>query len=109
MIVTDDQVSAALEYLAIEPHPLAAAKYDLTAAENERAVTGANLFMGVQGSVEARKAQVELDPDYRKAKAEENTAAMEVENQKVKYDRAKLVIELWRTESANVRAAERIR
>lgn len=110
MIVSEDNVTKALQYLAHDPHPLAEAKFRLTEAENKTRETWAELFLSSnQTTVDAKKASVEKHPLYLDRKAKEAECAFDVERHKSRSNAAATLIECWRTENANARAAERIR
>lgn len=109
MIVSERNVSDALAYLADDPHPLAKARHDLTLAENKAKETFARLFLKESGSVDARKAAAEIAADYRDAKADEAEAVLEFERHRSRVKAAEMLLEIWRTENANIRAAERVR
>lgn len=110
MIVSEDNVSKALTYLAADPHPLAEAKFRLMQAENKTRETFAELFLASnQTTIDAKKASVEAHPEYQRVKEMENECAFEVERHKSRTAAATMLLEIFRTEAANVRAAERIR
>lgn len=109
MIVSDKNVQTALEYLAQDPHPAALARKDVTDAENKRKECLARAFMDADGSVESRKASAEIDPDVIAAKAEESQAIFDLERHRARTRAAEMLLEIFRTEAANVRAAERVR
>lgn len=109
MIVTDDKLSAALDYLNADPHPLAAARTRLFNAENRCKEAWARAFLLAQGPVESRKASAEVDVEHSTAKKEHAAALEEVENHKRLCTGAEMLIECWRTEQSNIRAAERVR
>lgn len=109
MIVTDQNVTDALTYLADDPHPIARARKDLTDAENYAKALFAQRFLGADGSVDARKSIAEVDLDYQEAKATEAEKLMELERHKARVKAAEMIIEIWRSENANARAAERVR
>ncbi len=110
MIVSEDNVSKALTYLAHDPHPLAEARFKLTQAENKRRETWAELFLSSnQQTVEAKKASVEKHPQYLEACGYEAQCSFEVERHKSRSNAAAMLVEVWRTENANARAAERVR
>jgi hypothetical protein len=109
MIVSDKNISDALAYLAIDPHPYALARKDVVDAENECKRTFAQAFLDADGSVDARKATAELSTKYQTAKANEEEAILSLERHKARARAAEMLIEVWRSENANVRAAERIR
>ena len=109
MIVSDKNITDALAYLADDPHPLALARKDVTDAENKAKQIYARCFVSAVGSVEARKASAEVSPEYIAAKAEEAEAIKELERHKSRARAAEMLIEVWRSENANARAAERVR
>lgn len=109
MIVSDDTISKALAYLAEDPHPVALARKDIADAENHSKEVYAKAFIGAVGSVEARKAIAEVSPEYAAAKAEESEAILQFERHKARSKAADMLIDVWRSEQANVRAAERVR
>lgn len=109
MIVDDHKIELALDYLNMVPHPLALARKDVTDAENRARQAFARAFLSAEGPVEARKAQAELAPAYTQAKAEEADAVLDLETHRARVKGAEFILECWRTENANARAAERIR
>ena len=109
MIVSERNVSTALEYLAIDPHPFALAKKHVTDAENKCKETVARTFLRSSGSVDARKATAEIDADCMACKVEQGEAVLELERHRSRTKAAEMLIEVWRTENANIRAAERVR
>lgn len=109
MIVTEQNVSDALAYLADDPHPVAHARKLVTDSENKSKAIFARVFMSGVGPVANREAQAEGDPDYISAKAEEADAVFELERHRARVRAAEMLIEVWRSENANARAAERIR
>ncbi len=109
MIVTDEHVSTALAYLAAFPNPLARAARLSLAAENEAKRAFARAFLNAQGSVEQRKAVATLDAEYVAAQERYEEAEEDHIAQKEQSRWADKVIDLYRTENANARAAERIR
>jgi hypothetical protein len=109
MIVSDKNVQDALAYLADDPHQFALATKDLTDAENARKEAFATAFIAAQGGAEARKASAEIDPKYIEAKREESAAILNKERHRSRCKAAEMILEIWRTESANVRAAESMR
>lgn len=108
-IVSDKNVSDALAYLAADPHPIALAKLDLTNAENTSRETFSRCFLAAEGSVDARKATAEIADHYVAAKRAEAKASHEFERHKSRVKAAEMLLEIWRSEQANVRAAEKIR
>lgn len=110
MIVNDDTVSKALQYLAEDPHPIALAKKDVTDAENGAKGAYARAFLESKGSsADARKADAEVSAHYFVAKDKEAEAILSFERHRARVKAAEMIIEVWRSEQANVRAAERVR
>jgi hypothetical protein len=109
MIVSEDTVSKGLAYLAEDPHPLAVARYELTMAENRREELWAKLYLTTEGTVNERESRVEIDQQYQQAKIEEAEASKQLERHRSRTEAAKMIIEIFRTESANARAAEQVR
>lgn len=109
MIVSERNVSDALAYLADSPHPVAKALKAKTDAENASKQAYAEAFLAAEGSVEARRAKAELNEIYMKAKDAESGAILELETHKSRIRAADMILEIWRTENANARAAERVR
>lgn len=109
MIVSDRNVSDALTYLSDDPHPLARARHELTLAENKTKEAFAEAFLDAEGSVDARKSAAELSEIYVSAKSAEADAQLSFERHRSRVKAAEMIIEVWRSENANVRAAERVR
>lgn len=109
MIVSDKNVQDALIYLADNPHPIAVARKAVTDAENAAKRTYAEAFLAAEGAVEARRAKAEVSDEYQEAKALESAAILDLETHKSRCKAAEMIIEIWRSENANARAAERVR
>lgn len=109
MIVTEKNVSTALAYMATDPHPVALARKDLTDAENEYERVRASVYLEQTGTVGEREAATVLDEQVRLAKAAIADAEFQVDRHKARLKAAEMLLEIWRTENANARAAERIR
>ena len=109
MIVSEKNVGDALTYLAIDPHPVALARKDVTDAENKCKEIFARLFLAADGSVAAKEAEATCAFDYVAAKASEAADILELERHKARVRAAEMLIDVWRTENANIRAAERVR
>lgn len=109
MIVSEKNVSDALTYLADDPHPIAEARWSLTNAENKSRETYARCFLAAVGAVETRKATAEVASEYITAKAAEAEAVKQFERCRSRVKAAENLIEVWRSENANIRAAEKVR
>jgi hypothetical protein len=109
MIVNDDTVSKALAYLAVDPHPIALAKKDMTDAENATAKYYAEQYLQQTGSIDQRKCSVHSTDEFFNYKNEEAKALFSYERHKARVRAAEMIIDIWRTQNANARAAERVR
>lgn len=110
MNVSEKNVGDALAYLAADPHPLAVARFKLTVAENKSREKFATLFLASTATTnDAKKATAECDPDYTQAKQLEADCVLELERHRSRTKAADMLLEVWRTENANARAAERVR
>jgi hypothetical protein len=108
MSVSDDNVTAALTYLAADPHPLAVAKFELMKAENKAKREWARLFLtSNQTTNDAKKASVEINPGYIEAKDAETAVFFEVERHKERKNAADKLLDIYQTESANARSGGR--
>ena len=109
MIVNDDTVSKALHYLATDPHPIALARKDVTDAENALEFYEADHYLEAEGTLKERESQVITSEGYATLRAALSEATLELERHKARMRAAEMLIEVWRSEQANVRAAERVR
>jgi hypothetical protein len=110
MIVSDDTVSKALAYLADDPHPVALAHKGLTDAENEKDRLYAEAYAAAnQGSIRDREMACERREEVIEARKRIAEALLELGRHKARVKAAEMIIEVWRSENANARAAERIR
>jgi len=109
MIVSEKNISDALTYLADDPHPIAKGRFAVTLAENEANKIYSRLFLQAEGSIDARKATALCSPEHIAAKQVEADAVFEYERHKARVKAAEMLLEIWRTENANARAAERVR
>ena len=107
MIVSERNVSDALTYLA--EGGAAPSEATFLAAEQRREKLFAKLFLLATGSVEQRKCSVLIDEEYQKSLSEEIKAKVDFSRAKSRANGADKIIDIYRTENANARAAERIR
>jgi hypothetical protein len=108
-IVSEGNVSTALRYLSEDPHPIALARKDLTDAENAFEVVRASIYLEQSGTVAEREAATTLSAHVIKAKGHIVDASFQVDRHKARLKAAEMLIEIFRTENANARAAERVR
>jgi hypothetical protein len=109
MIVSDDTVSKALQYLADDPHPIALARKELTDAENEKDRLYAEAYREQEGSVRDREQGCERRIPIIEARQRIAAATGDLERHRARVRAAEMIIEVWRSENANARAAERVR
>ena len=109
MIVNDDTVSKALQYLAIDPHPVALARKDLTDAENEKERVFAEIYATQDGSIKDRETACERHAGVRDARKAMGAALFEVDRHRARVRAAEMLISVWQSENANMRASERVR
>jgi hypothetical protein len=108
-IVSEKNVSTALSYLAADPHPFALARKDLTDAENQYERVRAKVYLEQTGTVGEREAATMLDEQVRSTKDAIAEAAFQVDRHRARLKAAEMLLEIFRTENANARAAERVR
>jgi hypothetical protein len=109
MAVSEKNVSDALTYLAADPHPLAEARFRLTMAENLAKETYARAFLESQGTVKERECAAETSGNVIRHRRLEADCILEFERHRSRVKAAEMLLEVWRTENANARAAERVR
>ena len=109
MIVSERNISDALTYLADDPHPVAVARKELTDAENEKERIYAEVYLEQTGSIKDKEAATDADPRVVRAREGIGAAQLGLERHKARIRAAEMILEIWRTENANARAAERVR
>lgn len=103
-IVTDAQISAALDYLRDSAHNLGEARSRMIKAGHMvKHVEALLMLASEQKSVEARKAEAKCTQKWIEAVNEEAEAAGAFETMKALREAASAKIEAWRSESANYR------
>ena len=109
-MITEDKVEAALFYLVEDPHPVAIARFNLAKAENHSKALYSRLFLtSNQPNNDLKRASVECNAEYMEAKTKEADCIFEYERHRARVKGSETVIECWRTDNANARAAEKIR
>ena len=107
MIVSEKNVSDALTFFALGGEANEEAAH--LAAEQRRERLYAELYLLATGTVSEREATVHVSPEYQQALAEENEAKAELTRAKSRAKGADKLIDVWRTEKANHREAEKMR
>ena len=95
--------------MAEDPHPIAKARFELMKAENAERETWAKVYAQQQGSIKDKEQASERYAAVIEARSKVADAVFEVERHKSRIEAAKYILEIFRTENANARAAERIR
>lgn len=108
-VVTENNVQAALTYLSEDPHPLAEAIHNAGKAENKCDEEFARVYLSASGAADTRKQIAANDPDIKAAKAALAAAKGDLQRHRSRVNAAEKLLDIWRTENANERAAERIR
>ena len=109
MIVSEKNISDALAYLAIDPHPLALARKYVVDAENTAKMIYAKHYLDTSGTVKERECTAESCMGYIAAREAEADAILDLERHKARAKAAEMLISVWQSENANARAAERVR
>lgn len=103
-LVTEDRVDRALQYLATTDHECASWKSTVLRTEYMAKVAESLAFKAAEGSsAEERKQLSRLAPEVQKAWDEHFTAVKEYETVRARREREALIVDLYRTESANRR------
>jgi len=92
-----------MHFLAESDSHYAMAKTDVLRAEIMCKRVRARVFIGREGSIEARKAEAECHQDVIEADEALCTATLEFESLRAKRQRAELLIEVFRTVEASRR------
>ena len=109
-MVSDEDVEKALAYLNADPSPISLAKLDLMNTENEKERVYATILMASKGkSIAAREYEVEASEEYRVACNMHSAASAAYDDERARMRGAEAIIDVWRSQNANIRAAERIR
>ncbi len=109
-MISDERLSASLNFLVTSADELAAARASLTAIETGMKGLKAKLMRESDGkSIADREADALCHPDYNVMVEGLVEATKIVERLRLKRENALTFIETWRTIQANHRAAERIR
>lgn len=102
-MVSDERVDKAISFLAATDKTSAEMKVDVRRKEYIAKKVRARMFLSAEGNNEARKALAEVSDEV--SQAEEELAKAEAEYETVKAQRltAALLVDVWRTTSANQR------
>lgn len=101
--VSDERMEKALIFMAQTDNDAAVLKADVERAEYRCKLARAREFMEAEGSVEARKAAAESSKSVQDSEDTRYAAIVAFEKIKAKRATEELIIEVWRTCSANAR------
>lgn len=109
VIVTDESIHDAVEYLRDSALKIAEARGRMIKSGHMLKVVRA-MIMSQHNDKSAAKAEVIAlaSPEYLKALTEDADATMEFEKLKSLRDAASMRIEVWRSQSSNIRASARL-
>lgn len=102
-IVKEKHLQAAFDYWDAQPHPKAAADYNLCLTQTAAKAAYAKAFLEATGTVAERECKAELDEAYQAAKAAEAEAIFQRSDHAIKLQRAENLISVWHGEQATER------
>lgn len=108
MIVTEEEVHSALEYLRNSAHALGEATKREKRAEHMVKVQEGFGYQMAEGAAESRKSQARTAAKYIEAVEEHATAYGESRKLYALREAASAVIESWRTQQATLRHATKL-
>ncbi len=108
MIVTDQMVQDAFDWLKDHADSAAAAKAEKIRAEYRVKVARGRVFGESEGTVAERQAQADCDPQTQCAYDDEAEAAEKDEWHRGPRAKCEAIIEAWRTEQANYRSMGKV-
>jgi hypothetical protein len=106
-MISDSQLTQAIEFLAETDEPSAELKAQVARKEFLAKRIRAKMFlMNDEGSIESRKARAEISNEVLDAETELHDAIVEFEKVRAKRATQALIVEVWRTISANKRQGQ---
>lgn len=105
MLVNEARVQQAIEYLTETDFPCANAKVDAERWKYISKRKRAHVILGETGSVQVKDARAELEASVINADETYFDCLRKYEEMSAKRKTEQLVIEVWRTEQANLRKA----
>lgn len=109
MIVSEDDVHAALEYLNEQPHPEALAEKDLADAEIALSFIYATVYAEQSGSIKDKQMACDRDSRVGEAKAAVAAAKGTLAEHRARVRGCRMCWDIWKSEGFTARAAERVR
>ena len=108
MIVSDQMVQDAFDWLHNHAESAASAKAEKIRAEYGVKATRARLFKEFEGTVAERQAWADCDMTTQEAYEREALAVETDEFHRVNRSKCEAIIEAWRTEQANLRGMGKV-
>lgn len=109
-LITDDMISAVVEYLTEAGDAAAQAKADRLIADHRREAVFSELLLKAPGkSADQRRAWAKSHPDHAAACDVEAVAERNLEWHRHQKMRCEAILSAWQTQSANNRGLERVR
>jgi L-lactate utilization protein LutB len=102
-VIQEDRCARALAYLAETDEKAAELKAQVARKEYGAKLARSKVFLVSEGSVEARKAMAETSQDVQQAEGELADSILEFEKVKAKRATEELIVDVWRSVSANRR------
>lgn len=102
-MIKDEQVEKALEYFRDNASEYGRLVGQCKALEHRRKIVHAQKYMTVSGKLAERDAQATTCPEYIKIIEDIENAETEKATIATHLERARLTIDVWRTENANQR------
>ncbi len=109
-MITSEEIEAAKDYFAADPHPKACAEWELAKAKTQLARRRAEIIRGVNDklTVARLEALIELDEEYMSFRDALDDAEFELHREKARWEKATTVKEMWRTEQATARKLDEL-
>ena len=108
VLVPDDLVQSAFDWLHDNSKPAAAAKAARVRAEYKTKQVKARVFLESEGTVAEREAKALASDRYDEAVVAEIDAVEKDEFHRNQRSKAEAIIESWRTEQSNLRAMTKV-
>lgn len=106
MVITDARLEAALRFIAESDLQIGHWRAEVLRSEFLVKSATAIAFKHMEGSIEERKQSAILTPEVKDANERHFKAVLEYEKLKAQRERQYIVIELYRTMSANMRRGQ---
>lgn len=102
-MITEERADEAFQYLNANTGAIGKARADLERSKILQKRVRQRFFLTFEGSVAAREAAADIEPETVKADDAYVEAVQEFERMKAKQEVETIALDVWRTESANRR------